>query len=83
MKKWVVTDDPMDIKRIIRKCCEQLCLEIELRKMEQFHYLLKVKGCCLVAQSWLTLQPHGVQHTRLPCPSPSPKVCPSTCPWHR
>ena len=56
MKKWVVTTDPMDIKRIIRKCCEQLCSEIELRKMEQFHYLLKIKCCCcLVAQSWLTL----------------------------
>ena len=23
------------------------------------------------------LQPHGLQHTRLPCLSPSPKVCPS------
>ena len=25
-------------------------------------------------------QPHGLQHTRLPCPSPSPRVCPSSCP---
>ena len=25
-------------------------------------------------------QPHGLQHTRLPCPSPSPQVCPSSCP---
>ena len=23
---------------------------------------------------------HGLQHTRLPCPSPSPGVCPSSCP---
>ena len=23
---------------------------------------------------------HGLQHARLPCPSPSPKVCPSSCP---
>ena len=22
---------------------------------------------------------HGLQHTRLPCPSPSPRVCPSSC----
>ena len=29
------------------------------------------------------LQPHGLQHTRPPCPSPSPKVCPSSCPLHR
>ena len=26
------------------------------------------------------LQPHGLQHTRLPCPSPSPRACPSSCP---
>ena len=24
-------------------------------------------------------QPHGQQHARLPCPSPSPRVCPSSC----
>ena len=27
--------------------------------------------CCLVAQWCLTLWPYGLQHTRLPCPSPS------------
>ena len=26
-------------------------------------------------------RPHGLQHTRLPCPSPSPGVCPSSCPF--
>ena len=36
--------------------------------------------CCSFAQSCLTLRPHGLQHTRLPCPSPSPKACPSSCP---
>ena len=25
---------------------------------------------------------HGLQHTRPPCPSPSPEVCPSSCPLH-
>ena len=25
-------------------------------------------------------RPHGLQHTRLPCLSPSPRVCPSSCP---
>ena len=29
-----------------------------------------------------SLQTHGLQHTRPPCPSPSPKVCPSSCPLH-
>ena len=27
-------------------------------------------------------QPHGLQHPRLPCPSPSPGICPSSCPLH-
>ena len=25
-------------------------------------------------------QPCGLEHARLPCPSPSPRVCPSSCP---
>ena len=29
--------------------------------------------CCSVAQLCLTLQPHALQHTRLPCPSLSPQ----------
>ena len=32
-----------------------------------------------VAQSCLTLQPHGLQHTRLPCPSPAPRVYSNSC----
>ena len=31
--------------------------------------------CCSVAESCLTLQPHGLQHARLPCPALSPGVC--------
>ena len=33
-----------------------------------------------VAQSCLTLRPHGLQHTRLPCPSPTPGACSNSCP---
>ena len=29
-----------------------------------------------------SLQHHGLQHTRVPCPSASPEVCPSSCPVH-
>ena len=36
--------------------------------------------CCSVAKLCPTLQPHGLQHTRLPCPSPSPRVCSNSCP---
>ena len=27
-----------------------------------------------------SLRPHGLQHTRLPCPSPSPGACSKSCP---
>ena len=42
-------------------------------------FLKAAKGCKLgdfssVAQSCLTLRPHGLQHTRPPCPSPTPRV---------
>ena len=33
-----------------------------------------------VAQSYLTLRPHGLQHARPPCPSPTPGVYSNSCP---
>ena len=34
-------------------------------------------SCSVVSDS---LWPHGLQHTRLPCPSPSPRACSNSCP---
>ena len=34
-------------------------------------------------QSCPTLQPHGLQYTRLPCPSPTPRACSNSCPSSR
>ena len=28
-----------------------------------------------------SLWPHGLQHARLPCPSPTPRACWNSCPW--
>ena len=28
-----------------------------------------------------SLRPHGLQHSRLPCPSPSPGICSNSCLW--
>ena len=36
-----------------------------------------------VAQSCLTLWPHGLQHTRPPCPSPTPRACSNSSPLSR
>ena len=34
-------------------------------------------SCSVVSDS---LQPHGLQHARLPCPSPTPRTCSNSCP---
>ena len=48
--------------------------------------LAEVYGKCqlLFSRSVVSdsLWPHGLQHARLPCPSPSPGVYPSSCPLH-
>ena len=37
--------------------------------------------CCSVPKFCPTLcDPYGLQHTRLPCPLLSPRVCPNSCP---
>ena len=36
-----------------------------------------------VAQLCLTLRLHGLQHARLPCPSPTPGACSNSCPSSR
>ena len=44
--------------------------------LEQFYR--KVQFSCSVVSD--TLWPHGLQHTRPPCPSPAPGVYPNSCP---
>ena len=34
-------------------------------------------SCSVLSYSWL---PHGLQHTSLPCPSPTPRNCSNSCP---
>ena len=41
-------------------------------------YSVFYPGCCSFVSH--SLQPHGLQHTRLPCPSLSPGVCSNSCP---
>ena len=42
------------------------------------HYWGKYFSCSVVSDS---LQPHGLQHARLPCLSPTYRVCSSSCPY--
>ena len=43
------------------------------------HYRRSVQFSCLVMSN--SLWPHGLQHTRPPCPSPTPGVYSNSCPW--
>ena len=49
-------------------------LEPQIRKYWWNDLLL---SCLVVSDS---LKPHGLQHTRIPCPSPSPRACSNSCP---
>ena len=46
---------------------------------------MQAKDCCFVVQSVVfdSWQRCGLQHTRLPCPSPSPGACSNSCPLSR
>ena len=45
------------------------------------HFLLSVQFSCLVVSD--SLQPHGFQHARPPCPLPTPRVYSNSCPLSR
>ena len=44
-------------------------------------FLTSVQFSCSVMSD--SLRPHGLQHTRLPCPSPTPRACSNSCPLSR
>ena len=53
-----------------------------LFSLHQVTYYTSRCCCFSVTQSCLTLQPHGLQHAKPSCPSPSPGVSPSSCSLH-
>ena len=46
--------------------------------MSVFNIFNSVQISCSVVSD--SLRPHGLQHTRPPCPSPTPRVYPNSCP---
>ena len=59
--------------------CAYLSLLTQM-STQNFHSISVSVQFNSVAQSCLTLQPHGLQHTRLPCPSPTPRTYSNSCP---
>jgi len=60
-----------------RCCFSSRCFgkNITFSHSHAFSVLACLRWFNSVAQLCLTLQPHGLQHNRLPCPSPPPGVC--------
>ena len=77
--------------------CSGLCFQLGVQRCSElwrvkcwelcilFTLTVKVRTpCwCWVAQSCPTLWAHGLQHARLPCPSPFPGACSNSCPLSR
>ena len=63
------------------------CLSCVWRACSNPASVLNIQGrelrLAAVSQSRLTLQPHGLRHASLPCPSPSPGPCSNPCPLSR
>ena len=56
----------------------QTGIKIAGRNVNQFS---SVQFSCLVLSN--SLRPHGLQHARPPCPTPTPRVYPNSCPLSR
>ena len=54
----------------------------DLQNSFGLHFIDHCLCCCSFTKS-NSLQLHGLQHTRLPFPSPSPGVCSNSCPLSR
>ena len=51
-------------------------LLLNFKTSEYIFWMLLLFSCQVMSSS---SRPHGLQHARPPCPSPSPRVCPSLC----
>ena len=54
-----------------------LCQFLLVSMLPDKKYISSVQFSCSVMSD--TLWPHGLQHTRLPCPTPSPRACLNSC----
>jgi len=50
------------------------CSALDILRFQILSIVFQLLSCVLL------FPPHGLQHIRLPCPSPSPRVCWNSCP---
>ena len=61
----------------IHHLISRLSFETASLTLGPFYILLRLFSCSVLSDC---LAHHGLQHTRLPCPSLSPRVCSNSCP---
>ena len=81
----ILAKDPKaKLMLLVKMGDEQVLLYSRHQRETLFQYsywdLLLLFSRSVVSDS---LRPHGLQHTRPPCPSPSPRACSNSCPLSR
>ena len=72
--------DYLFLKKIQNKHYASFYVDPETESFQRTHKYLK-QNLLLFGRSVMSdsLQPHGLQPARLPCPSPSPRACSNSC----
>ena len=66
----------------VKNCTRQAVFRMYLLRRKKFSLLCHLFSSVQFSRLTVSdsLQPHGLQHARLPCPSPAPGACSNSCP---